>query len=494
MKRFTLLFVSVLLTLATLAQENTVVTPPAGLQTESWLLTAQRYDSNEYTVDAVLSLNIGFQGQEVYIQGLNMYLPEAWVKGTMSNGQVTVAVNQYCGPLSDGEGTTYETFFAGCDVSWFDGQMGLLPIDVVFTINEAGDRWTTGSVLVVNSQTDAIMGFDYLKDVTIAKPIAGAATPKAPTFAMFKHYDATNGYGGVALDFPPVSVNGEPLMTEKLSYIVYKDVEHEVSAISFPAWSEDTQEYVDMTEIPYNFTDHYNIEARGYAAYFYEPSGSWNRVGVKAIYTGGDEIRESEVTWMQLRPFADEASVFDFNAMSTEDRPVSTSSSHAGDITANEVLKSGDVTLTITPSGGNTANRYWHDYNLQAIQLRLYGGTLTFDVPEGKMIEQIYFYTTPGYWNEYNEFDSGECVDGVWTGSAQQVVMTVDGGQPNTRLNSIAVVVKDATGLRTVNQLPVEVLHTFDLQGREVSASTKGLVLRQVRQADGTLKTMKVLQ
>ena len=47
MKRFTLLLVSVLLTLATLAQENTVVTPPAGLQTESWLLTAQRYDPNE---------------------------------------------------------------------------------------------------------------------------------------------------------------------------------------------------------------------------------------------------------------------------------------------------------------------------------------------------------------------------------------------------------------------------------------------------------------
>ena len=53
-----MLFVA-LLSLSTMAQEKTVVTPPEGLQTESWLLTAQRYDALEYTVDAYLPINVG---------------------------------------------------------------------------------------------------------------------------------------------------------------------------------------------------------------------------------------------------------------------------------------------------------------------------------------------------------------------------------------------------------------------------------------------------
>ena len=495
MKKLAFLLFAALFSVTMMAQDKKVVTPPADLQTESWLLTAQRYDATEYTVDAVLSLNIGFAGQDVYVQGLNMYLPDAWVKGTRSGNQVVFSANQYYGELSDDEGKSYDTFFAGCDVSWFDGVSGLQPIDVVFTMSDAGDRWTTNTVLVVNTQTDGIAGFDYLKDVVIAKPIVGPATPKAPTIAHFLPYDATNGYGGVSLNFPPVDVDGNPLMTDKLSYIVYKDVEHQIDAISFPAWDATSEDYVDMTEIPYNFTDHYNIEAHGYAAYFYVPSATWNHIGVKAIYTAGDETRESEICWMQLKPFADESVVFDFNALDKETTLYSTSSSHAGDITVDKVLQADNVTLTISPcESGNTPNRYWLDYNLQAIQLRLYGGTLTFDVPTGNTIEQIYFFANDGYWNDYNEFDSGDYADGVWTGSAQHVVLTIDGSQPNTRLNSIAVVVKKSTGVSSVFQLPVGTIRTFDLQGREISNSAKGLVIRQVRMADGTLKTVKTLR
>jgi len=484
MKKITFLLFLTLLSLTAMAQEKTVVTPPDGLQTESWLLTAQRYDATEYTVDAFLSVNIGFDGQDVYVQGLNMYLPEAWVKGTRNGNQLTFATNQYYGELSDDSYTSYDTYFAGCDVSWFDGVSGLQPIDVMFTINDAGTSWTTNTVLVVNTELDAIAGFDYLKDVVISKPIDGAATPKAPTFYQFMPYDATEGYGGVSLTFPPVDVDGNPLQTDKLSYILYKDVEHEVTTITIPAWSEEDQDYMDMTEIPYDFTDDWNIEPHGYAAYFYEPSASWNRIGVKAIYTGGNETHESEVTWMLLKPFADESAVFDFNAMDKATTPVSSNSSHAGDITENKVLTADNVTLTISPcESGNTPNRYWIDYNLQAIQLRMYGGTLTFDVPDGYTIEQIFFFVSDGYWNDYNYFDSGEYEDGVWTGSAQQVVLTIDDGNPNTRINSIAVVVKeDVTGISSLKTFaPASSWYTLQGGKLDVPPTQKGLYIHNGR-------------
>ena len=486
MKKIVFLLFAALLSLTAVAQDNEVVTPPTGLQTESWMLTAQRYDASEYTVDAFLSLHVGFDGQDVYVQGLNMYLPETWVKGTRNGNQLTFKTNQYYGDMSDSEGTGYDSYFAGCDASWFDGVSGLQPIDVTFTINEAGTCWTTNTVLVVNTQTDGIAGFDYLKDVVIAKPVEGAATPKAPTVYQFIPFTIDRGYGGVSLTFPPVDVDGNPLQTDKLSYILYKDVEHEVGAITIPAWDETTEDYIDMTEIPYDFTDDYNIEAHGYAAYFYQPSSSWNRVGVKAIYRGGDEERESEISWLLLKPFADESTVFDFNAMDKDTTPYSTSSSKAGDITTDKVLKAGNVTLTISPcESGNTANRFWLDYNLQALQLRMYGGTLTFDVPAGYTIENIYIYANDSYWNDYNYFDCGDYADGVWTGSAQQVVLTIDDSQPNTRLNSIAVIVKEsATGMKSL--LDVRSKNSdawYTLQGAKYDAAPthKGLYIHNGR-------------
>ena len=99
------------------------------------------------------------------------------------------------------------------------------------------------------------------------------------------------------------------------------------------------------------------------------------------------------------------------------------------------MLHQGNVTVTVTPSYANTPNRYWKDYNLNALQLRLYGGTLTVEVPEGSTIEKMYFNNAK--WHEDNSFDCGE-FDGtsVWTGSTDKCVLSIAG---NTQLNSIAV-------------------------------------------------------
>lgn len=496
MKKFILFLLVALVALTSGAQEKNEVVVPNGLQTTSWLLTAQRYNAQEYTISTYLPLTVGYDGQDVYVRGLNMYLPNQWVKGVRNGNQITFAKNQYYGEMSDDGGTSYDTYFAGCEVSWFGGVSELQPIDVVFTVNEAENCWTTETVLVVNTSLEAIAGFDYLKDVVIAKAIDGAATPQAPSISFFNAYDAESGYGGVALDFPPVDVDGRALDTDQLSYVIYKDVNHQVEPLTFtvyPNYNVDPYDETSeqMTEIPYDYTDGYTIEAGGYAAYFYEESASWNRIGVQAVYRGGGEEHKSEIAWKTLIPFFDECSVFNFNAMDKTTTPVSTSSSHAGDITEDKVLTADHVTLTITPSGVNDQNRYWVDYNLQAIQLRVYGGELDFDAEEGYTIEQMFFNT--GDWEEYNEFDCGEFSDeGVWTGSSQQVVLRIYG---NTKINWIALTLKEnATGVRTTRLLPVEMLRTYDLQGRQTSADAKGLVVRQMLTADGRIRTVKGVQ
>ena len=131
---------------------------------------------------------------------------------------------------------------------------------------------------------------------------------------------------------------------------------------------------------------------------------------------------------------------FDFNKGTFD---CSTNNSGVGDITettGNLVITDAEtgVKLTVTPNDPTkTSNRFWGTAN--GPQLRVYGGTMTFEAPEGMLIKELTFNN--GKWNAGNTADSGTLADGKWTGSAAKVVVTVAG---NTQLNSIVakVVVK----------------------------------------------------
>ena len=107
--------------------------------------------------------------------------------------------------------------------------------------------------------------------------------------------------------------------------------------------------------------------------------------------------------------------------------------------------------LTVSPSTTNTPNRFWKD-NSAGIQLRVYGGTLTFEVPEGSSdITKIVFNN--GRWNAGNAADSGELdANATWTGSAQKVVVSIAG---NTQLNSIAVTVGEEEPFNIVELIKI---------------------------------------
>ena len=139
---------------------------------------------------------------------------------------------------------------------------------------------------------------------------------------------------------------------------------------------------------------------------------------------------------MSLSTWADEA-VFNFNTngltMFDGITAVSTSSTHDGDITTTVSTTVNGVTLTVSPSGANTPNRFWKDYNLNAVQLRLYGGTLGFSAPEGKVITGLTFDTST--WNDPTA-STGLVSENRWSGQAASLTLTIDG---QLRINSITV-------------------------------------------------------
>ena len=137
---------------------------------------------------------------------------------------------------------------------------------------------------------------------------------------------------------------------------------------------------------------------------------------------------------------------FDFDG---GNHAASSNSSHDGDITEDEILTQDGVTMTITPSGGSTANRYWGT----SPKMRMYGGTMTIVAPEGKAITKVVYNN--GKWNTANTINGIVAEKGEWTGNSTNVVLSVSA---NTQIKNVVVTVADKNG-ETTTFTPAEPVH-----------------------------------
>ena len=386
-----------------------VVVAPEDLVVEDYILIYNEY----YGAPASGAVKIGFDGNDVYVQGFCSYLPEAWIKGVLADGVVTFAGNQYYGNYYG----QYEMFLQDMDATFaYDAETG--------TFTAEGDIYNyTGTQYV-----------SYYSNLVMTKVVEKPGTPATPVIS-----EVDDGSYGWYMSFgiPVVDTEGNGMLTSKLSYQIFTDVEQEISPLTFtPATHQKLTE--DMTVIPYGFTESYDFYDN--TIYFNDLfSEDWNKIGIQSIYTGGGEEHKSEIFWYTIKDYS--KVTIDFNAM---DVACSMHHRYAGDITENREITSGDVTLTISPKteDATSPNRFWSTDN--GPQLRVYSGTLTFTVPADKVITKMVF--NYGKWNDGNSVDCGEITNDAdakavtWTGEAQKVVMTIAG---NTQLNSIVVEMDD---------------------------------------------------
>ena len=88
------------------------VIPPTELVTEDWTFAGFFYDGqNDSPVEK--TLKVGAIDKDVYVQGISYYIPEAWIKGTLSEdgNSITFASGQYYGVYND----EYDMWFAAAD-------------------------------------------------------------------------------------------------------------------------------------------------------------------------------------------------------------------------------------------------------------------------------------------------------------------------------------------------------------------------------------------
>ncbi len=259
-------------------EEPQIITLPEGVNAE--LYTFKGFDMN-YEEEVKAEVMVGIDGQDVYIQGLSISFPvEGWAKGTLEDNVLTIPRTY----LGDAEiwGMTFDMNITECTFI-YDAEAQTFTSEAGYTIDseEGGEADAFSNVILTR-----------VGEVLPATP----ATPEITAFVNNGDY----GYY-VSMTIPATDVDGNELFTSMLSYQLFYEMDGEQHPFVFT-----TDKYEELTEdmeiIPYNFTDDWDIGKAGWQVYLNDDNvTSWDKVGVKSIYTAGGETRESEMFWYTIK-------------------------------------------------------------------------------------------------------------------------------------------------------------------------------------------------
>lgn len=316
---------------------STIVTPPATLETSTYIFKGTDYNGDPVT----WMTEVGFEGKNVYIQGLSSadILPEAWVLGEIAEDG-TVTIPEWSLGTWSFWGYSFDLYFSSYGDITYDAEADQFAFEL-YAINIAGDE-------------------DYMEsfsNVTLTKYVETAATPADPT-PLKLVLNATYPY--FSYDIPTVDVDGNDLNTNLLSYIVFfkKDgVESELE-LTTDLYSELS---ANMTEIPYSFSDNFDVyNDRLYLNQDAAELASWTNIGIQTIYRGLGEENRSNLVWL----FDDVAPVINTCV--------------ANYVGSNSVVLEIDATDNVTASE-DLLFRVLNDQEVLAENVKLENGKLTID-------------------------------------------------------------------------------------------------------------------
>ena len=267
---------------------STLVEVPKELIADPYLLEGMFEDLAywEPPVQHSMTVNIGFLDDEVYFQGLSQRIPEAWVKGKLVDGKVSVP-----------------EWYMGSYIMhiFIDIENQLKFSGAEFNYNEATGQFTCAKYETLDPtvQSISMAGVESYTNLAISKMAATPATPANPEIEVF------NGVGSnrfLTFEIKQQDTEGKQLVAKNLGYIIYIEKGGVQSQLTF---TKDLYRKLteDMTVVPYGFTstnfriNRVNLLQGG------TEIRSWNKIGIQSVYTVGTTVNASEVVWKDLEQY-----------------------------------------------------------------------------------------------------------------------------------------------------------------------------------------------
>lgn len=259
--------------------EGTLLELPDGIETEDWVWQDQ-YDHT--------FVQVAIDGEDFYVNGMDRSLPDAWIKGKISDGKVTFPSGQYLG--ADME-IFYYSYFCGADFTIETDEegnevlMSSLADSAIFAYDPETKTLTTERGYVINSTADQLYPLYGYDQVTIGYQQRNPDSAPAAPYDLF--INLSDWGNSVWFQLPNTDVDGKLLKEKNLFYEIYVNDELQ----SFMLYDEDWEMY-ESTLIPYNYDDNYDIYVAGKDHTVYLSPWEISSVAIRSVYINenGDEI------------------------------------------------------------------------------------------------------------------------------------------------------------------------------------------------------------
>ena len=257
--------------------DGTPVTLPEGAVLEDFSIFYVGSDGNNHGK----MVKVAMVDNDVYIQGLSSNVPDGVIKGTLSDNKVIFPSNQYMG-IAQG-------FFLNMTAIDAD----YMTLDYLeFDYDAATRTMTANDMLCIEAGSSLA---EFYGQPVIAPYYDHVATPANPEVTEFTDEGEIGGYNFGYFVVPTTDTEGNFISPNDLYYRIYVD---EDELFTF---GPDEYPYVNefMTEVPYNYTEGYDIGQGGSYIYFYETG--FCRIGIQSVFRGGGEVHESDIVYMDLK-------------------------------------------------------------------------------------------------------------------------------------------------------------------------------------------------
>ena len=170
---------------------ETPLTPPEGLVTEEYILTTANYVYEWEPYTAVVK--VGFDGDDMWLQGISEFLPDAWIKGTREGNTVTFPNPQLLG--------SYEVLLYFKSANYNPGTGNTVQKDMVLTINDDNSFYTYDYVFISVDKNN-LSYINFYQGLTLSKsPDATVTVPEdLRTYKYLLKCTTTDEYGSMVAD------------------------------------------------------------------------------------------------------------------------------------------------------------------------------------------------------------------------------------------------------------------------------------------------------
>lgn len=228
------------------------VTAPEDIETETWTAVAEKEGFN---------FKVGFDGDDVYFQGLFRAVPDAWVKGHLDGNTIKIKSGEYIGICED---TNLFCFFYGGPMEYyFDEEYWSLVFDMepdeygLLDYDKDAKKMTTDQGFALFSSPEGFLASDFLQKPTLmVQPADISKVPSDPEILDYLDYGTWGDYA--AVEFITNTVDAEGYWIGDMSDFSYRIISDGEPVIftpgdDYPALEE------EMEWIPYGFTDDWSI-------------------------------------------------------------------------------------------------------------------------------------------------------------------------------------------------------------------------------------------